>query len=313
MTTRRPAPMTQPRPNRRFFAFLICSVFSALWIAPAFATPTPNTTTAKLESAIRLPSPRQRSRSVSYPWEGKLIRGQKVRESKYIRYVSEYVAGGNFYGTSQMVQLIDRAARRVAARLPGAKLSIGELSSAQGGDIGGHRSHESGRDADIGFYVKRDGRPFAYPTFVPFDGSGRGIGANADLRFDDARNWELLAKLVTDPDARVQYIFVCRQIRNRLLREAVRRRAPADTIARAETVMVEPARGNKHRSHFHLRIYCSPGDRPMCRDVGPFWAWYPGAIPLDARSAHAGTDPRSDGDGPLEKLPETLRQSATYN
>ena len=31
-----------------------------------------------------------------------------------------------------------------------------------------------------------------------------------DAIFDDARNWELVARLVADPDARVQYVFVAR-------------------------------------------------------------------------------------------------------
>jgi penicillin-insensitive murein DD-endopeptidase len=312
--------MNSPSSWLRVPALLISALGVALGIAPAAASPSANIE-AKIESArIVRPTPRGRSRSVNYPWDGQLIRGQKVRESKFIRYVPEDAVAGRFYGTSQMVQLIERAARRVANRYPGAKLSVGELSSAQGGDIGGHRSHESGRDADIGFYVKgADRRPFSYQAFVPFNAGGRGAGVHADLRFDDARNWELVAKLVTDPDARVQYIFVARVIKNRLLREAVRRKAPAQTIERAESVMVEPARGNPHRSHFHVRIYCAPSDRPMCRDVAPFWAWYPGNAPLDPRSAHADTTPASRQEHldkehvEKEKQSETLVQRAAYN
>jgi penicillin-insensitive murein endopeptidase len=303
-------PMNSPSSWLRLPALLICGLGVAVGIAPAAASPSANIE-AKIESArIGRPTPRGRSRSVNYPWDGQLIHGQKVRESKFIRYVPEDAAAGRFYGTSEMVQLIERAARRVANRYPGSKLSIGELSSAQGGDIGGHRSHESGRDADVGFYVKgADGRPFAYQAFVPFNAGGRGATAH-DLRFDDARNWELVSRLVSDPDARVQYIFVARAIKNRLMREAVRRKASAQTIERAESVLVEPARGNPHRSHFHLRIYCAPNDRPMCRDVAPFWAWYPGNAPLDPRSAHADATPTSRSP---EKQPETLGQRATYN
>jgi penicillin-insensitive murein endopeptidase len=292
---------------------LVCGLFvaSALAIAPAAASPSANVE-AKIESAkIARPALRGRSRSVNYPWDGQLRNGQKIRESKFIRYIPEDVPAGRFFGTSQMVQLIDRASRRVAAKYPGAKLSVGELSSAQGGDIGGHRSHESGRDADIGFYVKgTDGRPFAYQANIAFTAAGRGTGPYADLRFDDARNWELVARLVSDPDARVQYIFVARVIKNRLLRQAVRRKASAQTIERAEAVLLEPARGNPHRSHFHVRIYCAPSDRPMCRDVAPFWAWYPGVAPLDQRSAHADSNPAVRV---VQKQPETLGQRASYN
>ncbi len=279
--------MTSRGYGLRSYVLLICCLCVAIGVAPVAASPSANVE-AKLQSTkITRPTPR-RTRSTGYAWDGQLIRGKRVRESKFLRYLPEDAASGRFYGTSQMVQLLERAARRVATRYPGAKLSIGELSSARGGDIDGHRSHESGRDADIGFYVKGpNGRPFAYRAFVTFTASGRGTGAHSDLRFDDARNWELVAKLVSDPDARVQYIFVARTIKNRLLRQAVRRKAPAQVIERAQAVLVQPARGNPHRSHFHVRIYCAPSDRPTCRDVAPFWAWYPGNRPLGPTSEHA--------------------------
>lgn len=282
--------MSPSRQSLRLFGVLICCLCVAIGSTPVAASPSPNIEAKIVDSTRITRSTPRRSRSTGYPWDGQLIRGQKVRESKFLRYLPEDAPGGRFYGTTQMAQLIERAARKVAGRYPGSKLSIGELSSAQGGDIDGHRSHESGRDADIGFYVKGpNGRPVAYHAFVPFTASGRGQGPHADLRFDDARNWELVAKLVSDPDARVQYIFVARAIKNRLMREAVRRKAPANVIERAEAVMVEPARGNPHRSHFHVRIYCAQSDRPTCRDVAPFWAWYPGNPPLDPTSEHATT------------------------
>jgi penicillin-insensitive murein endopeptidase len=227
-----------------------------------------------------------RSRSLGYPWEGRLVRGMQLRESRYVRYVPEYAAAGRFYGTWQLVQLLERAARRVALRLPGSRLSVGELSSKEGGDVVGHRSHESGRDADVGFFMTRaDGRPYAGHSFAQFDAQGRGLPPHPGLRFDDARNWELVAKLVDDADARVQYIFVAHDIKQRLLREAARRKAPAELVSRAAAVLVEPAHGNPHRSHFHVRIYCSPADRSVCLDVGPYWAWYPGALPAARASA----------------------------
>ncbi len=293
---------------RQLRTTLLVSLALALWIAPAAAT-TPQPAKPKAENEVSLRPPKgERSRSVNYPWEGQLVRGLRLRESRHIKYVPSYVEGGNFYGTWQLVQLIERAARRVSARHPGSKLYVGELSSKEGGDIVGHSSHESGRDADIAFYAKRaNGRPGSAYGFARFDASGRGLPPNHHLRFDDTRNWELVAKLVNDPDAPVQYIFVARAIKRRLLREAVRTGAPSAVIERAESVLVEPARGNPHRSHFHVRIYCPPADRPMCRDVGPFWAWYPGTSVRHARPAHAAT---SSALGPF---PETIAQRGRGN
>tara|TARA_B100001750_G_scaffold49840_1_gene37770 strand:- start:431 stop:1039 length:609 start_codon:yes stop_codon:yes gene_type:complete len=201
----------------------------------------------------------------------------ELRESAYLRRVTEYEPGGNFYGTWELVQLLERAAYRVERRLPGAKLSVGELSAEHGGRLPGHASHQSGRDVDLAFYML-DGRGRPYPpgAFAAFDAHGRGLRPNEGLTFDDARNWELVAKLVADGDARVQYIFVARHIKQRLLAEGRRRAAPASVLERAERVMVQPASGNPHANHFHVRIYCAPADRPTCRDQGPRHPWYPG-------------------------------------
>jgi len=217
------------------------------------------------------------SRSVGLPHRGRLRRGVKAVENAHLRYVTEYEQHNNFYGTWELVQLVERAAYRVSRRVPGAKLSIGELSSTAGGDIPGHSSHENGRDVDLSFYMlDARGRPFEPFGFARFDAHGRGRGPNEGLRFDDARNWELVAKLVADGDARVQYIFVAAHIKRRLIREGRRRRAPARVLDRAAQVMVQPGGNHPHDNHFHLRIYCAPNDRPACKDQGPIYPWYPG-------------------------------------
>lgn len=262
-------------------------VTTVLCVAAALCALAPATTYGKKgtpgpgEFSITLPTA-QRSRSLNYPWDGQLERGYLVRESKLVRHLPENAASQRFYGTWQLAQLLERGAQRVALRWKGARLTIGELSSKKGGDIDGHSSHESGRDADVGFFMKKNGQPFASESFIQFDANGRGLAPNGDVHFDTARNWELVSKLVNDYDARVQYIFVARGVRALLLREAAARKASPETIARASSVLVQPAHGNPHRSHFHVRIYCPPTDRPLCRDVAPYWPWYPGNPVIEA-------------------------------
>jgi penicillin-insensitive murein endopeptidase len=223
------------------------------------------------------------SRSIGLPFDGRLQNGVLLRESAHVRYAGEYRAAGHFWGTEELVRLIERAAAHVAKRIPGARLSVGELSARRGGPLAGHRSHQNGRDADLSFYILgAEGRPFDPFGFASFDRHGHGLPPNEPLRFDDARNWELVARLVSDPDARVQYIFVANTLRRRLLATARRRRAPASVFARAAAVMVEPPHGHPHRNHFHVRIYCPPADRPSCRDREPFHPWYPGTPPTPA-------------------------------
>lgn len=276
--------------SRRSYTFGLCLLSVLLLAAPATTYGLKAKSEPKREISLRPKSAGQRSRSVRYPWDGQLVRGMALGESTFVRHLPENAGTGRFYGTWQLVQLLARGARRVASHFPGARLTIGELSSKAGGDIDGHRSHESGRDADVGFYMRRsDGSVYTGNyKFVEFDANGRGLAPNGGLRFDAPRNWELVSKLISDDDARVQFIFVARGIRQLLLHTAAKRKASPELIARAGAVMVEPGHGNPHRSHFHVRIYCPPTDRPVCRDVAPFWGWYPGT-PAAAQIASAGT------------------------
>lgn len=223
-----------------------------------------------------VPTVRHSSRSVGLPFEGRLAGGVALRETAALRFTPEYARGGNFFGTWELVQMLHRAAFGVARRFPGAKLSVGEISKVGGGPLPGHNSHQNGRDVDLAFYMLDGrGRPFEPWAFAEFDELGRGLAPNDGLRFDDARNWELVAKLVSDPDARVQFVFVGQGLRRRLLAEAARRNASPSLIARAQRVLVQPAQGHPHRNHFHVRIYCGNGS-PRCEDRAPFHPWYHG-------------------------------------
>src|SRR5688572_26330480 len=103
---------------RHIRTLLLCTLALAMFIGPAAATTPPVETKTPAREIKLKPPAKQRSRSLNLPWEGQLVRGLKVKESKYIRYVSEYESASNFYGTWQLVQLVERAARRVAARYP---------------------------------------------------------------------------------------------------------------------------------------------------------------------------------------------------
>ncbi len=242
---------------------------------PAAATPHEHAERRRATTRAAHPS-----QSVGLPFGGSLRNGVLLRESETVRYTGEYAPNGNFWGTEELVHVLERAAAQVARRVPGARLSVGELSARRGGALAGHRSHRNGRDADIAFYmVDAANHTFDPFGFANFDHNGHGLPPNESLRFDDARNWELVSRLVTDPDARVQYIFVANTLRTRLLATGRRRHASARALARAEQVMIQPTHGHPHRNHFHMRIYCPPADRPACEDREPFHAWYPGTPP----------------------------------
>ncbi len=209
------------------------------------------------------PSALRFGRSLGSPTDGHLVGGSHLDDAPYLRIVPVYAGSDVRWGLEPLVTMIDRAARQVRRQFPDAITSVGHLSRAGGGDLDRHRSHESGRDADIGFFVRSTtGRPLLPSRFVPFRGDGGAVGWPGAY-FDDARNWQLVSALVTDPEAHVTHLFVAAPLRARLLADAERAGAPAAVRMRAAEVLQQPHGALPHDDHFHVRIAC-PGHMSGC-------------------------------------------------
>ena len=96
-----------------------------------------------------------RSISVGTAQHGHLVNGFELPESNaWIRFYRKVATRGSNFATLEMAALLTRASRVVHGAVGGALLTIGDCSGEDGGDLRGHRSHNSGRDVDILFYVK---------------------------------------------------------------------------------------------------------------------------------------------------------------
>lgn len=180
------------------------------------------------------------------------------------------------WGTEQLVALIQAAADHVGTKAPGAPLRVGNMSRKAGGDIRWSRSHNSGRDADLAFYVvdAKSGESVPAPDLLRFDEHGVPAG-RGDLRFDVARNWLLVEGFLNQTDINVQWLFISLPLKQMLLDEAARVGADPEVIRRAESVLHQPTDALPHADHFHLRIGCSRDNRlDGCLDYGPQWDWY---------------------------------------
>jgi penicillin-insensitive murein endopeptidase len=198
-------------------------------------------------------------RSIGSPTEGHLLGGMHLEETGYLRIVPTYAGADVRWGLEPLVQMIDRAARQVRRLYPDAITSVGHLSREGGGEIDRHRSHESGRDADVAFFVRNaSGRELLPSRFVPFRGDGTAADW-AGARFDDARNWAFVEAVVGNPEAHVTHIFVAAPLRARLLAYAERNGVSAATRIRAAEVLQQPRGALPHDDHFHVRIGCPPG------------------------------------------------------
>jgi penicillin-insensitive murein endopeptidase len=158
-------------------------------------------------------------------------------------------------------------------------MRVGDLGYICGGRHPRHGSHRSGRDVDIIFYaVDAQGRATRGRGWVAYDRFGTPQGARRDeemVFFDEARNWEFVERMVLDEEARVQWLFVSRGVKARLLRYAVASGADPEAIFRASLVLQQPSRSTPHADHFHVRIYCAEHERSLgCLDRGPTWPWH---------------------------------------
>lgn len=255
-----------PHPRSAFLtlaALLVAPLAVAAPAAPAKAAKPPaekhaahGKRTAHLQHVSQRHDP---GKSIGSPTEGHLVGGAHLDEAPYLRIVPSYVAGDARWGLEPLVGMIDHAARVVRKQFPDAVLSVGHLSRPGGGEIDRHASHESGRDADIGFYVRnQQGKTIYADHFVPFKGDGT-APTWPGAQFDDAKNWAFVATIAGDAHAHVSHIFVASPLRARLLSYAEKVGAPPAIRTRAAELMAQPKGSLPHDDHFHVRIACPSG------------------------------------------------------
>ena len=191
------------------------------------------------------------------------------------------------FALPRMIALLEAASDTVATEHPGTPpLYIGELSAKGGGALmPKHRSHRTGRDVDLMFFMSRpDGVPVAGDDFARFGADGLGVDRRgAFVRFDVAREWSLVRALLSSNVAHVQWMFIARPIEAMLVEHAIALGEPAALVAKAEQVMQQPGDSLPHDDHLHLRLACEPDDLwAGCDGGGPRWAWLPRASPTEA-------------------------------
>lgn len=164
------------------------------------------------------------------------------------------------WGANHTVHNVRKAIELVRARHGKLHaLAIGDLSARAGGKIPEHRSHQSGRDVDVGFFFSK--RPRNYPAEFA-------VATAQNLNY--AATFELVATFaaMADADNGVERIFLGYNTQRLLYRWAERNGVPPRELGRmfqyphgagAATGIVrhEP----NHDDHLHVRFKCPPGDR----------------------------------------------------
>lgn len=139
------------------------------------------------------------SMSIGHPHAGYLMNAVKMPEGEHWALSIPSHA----YGTEETVKALIHCITRVAEQFPNSpRAIIGSLSAERGGHLPPHKSHRTGRDADVAFYY--------------IDGKFRWNEPAGEHNLDRARTWALIRALVTETD--VEFILIDRSVQ-RLLEE----------------------------------------------------------------------------------------------
>ena len=219
--------------------------------------------------AARITTPRARDRpalrelaigqSIGAPWQGRLQHPAQLPpgEGYVIRHPSRS------FGTQTTVDLVERAIGETLEAFPDEHvLAIGDISAEPGGTISQHRSHQSGRDIDVGLFYNE--QPAGYPESF--------IHADED-NLDCAATFKLLESFLAtaNEDGGVQMIFLDFDVQGILYAWALDHGVSESRLARI--FQYPHGRGSSagivrhvpnHDNHMHVRFQC-PADDTACR------------------------------------------------
>lgn len=154
----------------------------------------------------------------------------------------------NSWGTPETVAALKYSVAKVNQQFPGNThlLMVGDISSESGGRLRHHRSHQAGRDADIGYYHKGLGQPRTF------------IDANAS-NLDVPRTWALLEAMMEDN--KTEYVFIDQSVQHLLYNYVKYKLGAPDSYLQTvfsvasdnRRALIRHARG--HRNHIHVRFW----------------------------------------------------------
>jgi len=275
----------------RVFSFV--ALASALFaVAPCSAEAAPKAKKAKTEAKASKTASAKKEKtpkgalSSGAPNQGKLYGAEKLESNRSL----EVRGGGHAYGLPALVKALKRAASKVNKKFKGSVLYVGDLSAKKGGALLGHNSHQSGRDADVGFYMQSPQGKHVNPhRFVAFASDGRPRGTEV-VHFDDERNWAFIEALLSDDKVDVRYLFVSMGLRSRLLKFAAKKNVSKDLQTKAAAALMSPADVDVHDDHFHVRIACPEKMRPTCVEESFVRAGAPAAVVAKVENETATKD-----------------------
>lgn len=218
----------------------------------ALATPLDGLTPAALEHLVKTHPDQIPSASLGSPNAGGLFNGVRMPDDPAWKLEDPAHA----YGTPETVEQLTTALRAVVRRFPSTPVvSIGHLSAKSGGHLKPHRSHQSGRDVDVGFYY----------TNAPQRWYAKATSSTLDLK----RTVYFMMRLLEFTD--IEMVLVDQSLHQPLRQTALEEGYSTDVVdllfghgpgrSGSPQPIVRHAPG--HATHLHLRF-----KSPLAREVG---------------------------------------------
>ncbi len=196
--------------------------------------------------------PRPPARSLGRPTRGRVEGAEHLGPGHGYRL--RFPKGA--FGLPQVNQTIRRCAAEVTEKFPDtADILVGDISRPTGGSFPPHESHQSGRDADIGYYLEGNVQ----------NSTMYRVGAG-DV--DHAKNWTLLSCLLEE--GRVVRVYMDAGIQRAMSRYLIEQSLVSEELA-GRLFEVRAPEGERalikhaplHDTHIHVRFGC-PVDGEGC-------------------------------------------------
>ena len=203
----------------------------------------------KQKLAYLMPGPEKDSKSEGKASNGKLIDGEKMPEGPGYSYGNR----PNVYGTNETITYMIRCIGEYRRKHPdGPDIVVGNLSRQGGGHLDPHKSHQSGRDVDIGYIHKKKFQPVTSM-----------IGTN-HKNLDARKTWDLMYCFLETGAVDVMYVDTAIQ---KPMVEHLKKRKFTDRYLKKIFQYPRKNRGDAviqdypgHHHHIHLRFKCPRGD-----------------------------------------------------
>ncbi len=189
------------------------------------------------------------SLSIGVPGRAILFNGVELPENTHWTIAPN----ADTWATSETVSAIQAAVDTVYEVFPeSVPITIGDISSREGGRLKRHKTHQGGRDVDFGFYYQ--------------DGKSNWFAPGSAANLDAARNWVFLRALITRTD--VETVLLDTRIQRILYKQALSIGEDKEWLDRVfgfvrgsrEAKVVHVA---GHRTHYHVRFF-----NPVAQELG---------------------------------------------